>query len=315
MANYTRKLQYVAGTTYSLSLPKQWIQENNIKIGDELNIKEGLNKTLTISQETQNLEKEITLDITNHFHDIKRIINSIYYLGMETIHIIHRKEFPRELRLEIHKTINQLSGTEIIHEENNKLTIKVLLNKSKIDIYQLFYRLHLIIDSQFDEILKDANVETIQFYEEEIDRLYHLVVKIINMSLVDTSMLKSSKIENIQFIPSFFLLSKRLENISDNIEYIAKRVMKKNISLEQVIPTINLLRSEMKRNSTQLLRIHKDVNFTTMNKDFKSQTQKNIKLIHDKGIQIRLWEIQRFIFNIQEELVSLTFYIHQFQEK
>ena len=80
--------------------------------------------------------------------------------------------------------------------EKDKLTIKVLLDKSKIDIYQLFYRLHLIIDSEMDEITHEASKETIMFYEREIDRLYHLSTKIIKMSLVDTNVLASSKIEN-----------------------------------------------------------------------------------------------------------------------
>jgi phosphate uptake regulator len=310
-----RKVQFIAGTTYSLSLPKQWILKNNIKAGDMLVVNEASNRSLNISLEHIHQDEELTIDVSNLTKDLDQIIYSIYYIGIENINLTHKKEFSRETRLKIRKTVSELSGTEIIHEQKNLINIKVLLDKSKIDVYQIFYRIHLIIDSELEELSEEGDVETITFYEREVDRLYHLCTKILKTALINTNVLNSSKIENVQLVPGFFLLSKRLENISDNIEYIAKRIMKKELKSIEMKPTITILRKELQRSAKQLIQINKKSEFSTTTKQLKKEIEKSINTIQDEHIRIRLWEIEQFIINVQEEIVGLTFYKHQFKKK
>ena len=52
----TRKIQLIAGTTYSLSLPKDWVLKNNLKEKQEIQIYENNDRSLIISP--KNLEKK-----------------------------------------------------------------------------------------------------------------------------------------------------------------------------------------------------------------------------------------------------------------
>lgn len=312
MAIFRRKVQIVAGTTYSLSLPKQWIKNNNIKSGDDLIIAESHDKKLFISPVHINHAEEITLNITNSTRNIREILYSTYYIGVQTINIKSKDSLDRKVRLDIRRTINDLSGTEIVHEEDKRMVIKVLLDKSKIEIYQLFYRLHIIIDSELDELSKDADLESIKFYEREVDRLFHLSAKIIKMSQVDMSVLESSKIFNAYFVPNLFLICKRLENISDNIEFIAKRMALMDEKPDLLVP-ITHLRDELKKTGLDILRINKNNSFVAMTSKRRDEIEALINAVSDIKIKIYLWEILRFIVNINEELIALTFYNQEFQ--
>jgi len=46
---HRRKIQLIAGTTYSVSLPKEWVRKNNLKEKNEILFYEKNDRTLVIS--------------------------------------------------------------------------------------------------------------------------------------------------------------------------------------------------------------------------------------------------------------------------
>ncbi|MCD6398981.1 MAG: hypothetical protein J7L08_03605, partial [Candidatus Aenigmarchaeota archaeon] len=144
-----RKIQLIAGTTYSVSLPKKWIKKNKLKEQDELIISEKNDKTLSILSASEEIGEisEITLNIDDYMENIDQILFAVYYLGIETINIVSKNILKKEDKKKIRKTLTHMSGTEISYEDKQKMTIKVLLDISKTDIKQILYRLYLIIES------------------------------------------------------------------------------------------------------------------------------------------------------------------------
>jgi len=194
-----RKIQLIAGTTYSVSLPKDWVIKNQLKERSEIQITEQNNRTLLISPQTleQKELKEISIDVDENIKDITQIIFAVYYLGVETINLSSKKDLPKDVKAKIRKAMTQLSGAVISYEDKQKITIRVLLDRSKIDITQVLYRMSLIIEMSIANILEDLDVNEIRINENEIDSLYHLITKIISLALVDSNILASSKIKNV----------------------------------------------------------------------------------------------------------------------
>ncbi len=198
-----------------------------------------------------------------------------------------------------------MSGTEITYEDKKKIDIKVLLDKSKVEITQVLYRIVLIIESSILSIIEKLDLNELRINENEIDRLYHLMAKMISISLIDSKILNSSKINNISLIPSYFLISKRLENIGDSLYYLSKYLYKNKVKFMKK-NFLSLILKELDRSARYLIAKNKGV-FVKEEAKFK-EALKDISLCEDKEVASYLKDILRYLIDIQEEIVNLSFY-------
>ena len=150
-----RKIQLIAGSTYSVSLPKEWVLQNNLKEKEEVYITKKSDRSLVIFPElSEKVGQRDTFEfvIEDYKVDLTQILFVLYYLGFENITITSKKELTTEHRSKTKKALRHMVGTEIFFEDKNRIELKVLLDKSKVDINQLFYRTFLLISSSLDLI-------------------------------------------------------------------------------------------------------------------------------------------------------------------
>src|SRR6056297_1647811 len=245
----TRKIQLIANSTYTLSLPKTWIKENNLKEKDEITIHKQNDKNLLLSPDSfRDKEiKEISINVDNYPENLDRILFSIYYLGIGDIILYSKEKMSKEVKSKIRKALSNMSGTEINYEDEKKIIIKGLLDKSKIDIQQIIYRITMIIDLSIQNISEGPDLKEIRLNENEIDRLYHLATKVISMSLINSETLNSSKIKNTSFVPSYFLICKKLESLADNINHFAQHIKKNNLKIGKTKDILDFIKKETNR--------------------------------------------------------------------
>ena len=306
---HRRKIQLIAGTTYSVSLPKEWVRKNNLKEKNEILFYEKNDRTLVISPYAIEGKKlnEISLDIDKYISAIDQILFAVYYLGIENISLFSKKELTKDVKSRIRKTITYMSGTEINYEDKQKITIKVLLDKSKVEIFQVLYRISLIIESSILNILEQLNINEIRINENEIDRLYHLITKIILLSIIDSNILNSSKIKNVSLIPAYFLISKRLENIGDNINHLSEYLHKTKVKFENKNEILNFAKTELNRSISYFMSKSTNI-FQKINVDNLRIINDYILKLKDKTIQNYLEDIIRYVVYIEEEIVNISFY-------
>jgi phosphate uptake regulator len=311
----TRRIQFVAGTTYSVSLPKDWVRKNHLKQKSTVTFHEstGNNLIVTPGPAPEKKSNEISLNIDSYIKNIDQVLFSLYYLGFEEIHLFSKKEISKDSGMKVRKTLHYMSGTEISYEDEHNIKIKVLLDKSKIDIIQVLYRTMLIVQSSSECLEGKGSIEEIRMNENEINRLYHLISKIISLSLTDSSILTSSKIMHPYLIPSYFLIAKKLENIADNLEDIAEQLHKNNVIFEPK-EILTFIREEMARCAKEI--IGKKVPlFEKAGNEKQKEMISKIARAKDKLIQNYLEDILRYIIDIEEELVIIGFHAHLIGEK
>jgi len=306
---HRRKIQLIAGTTYSVSLPKEWVRKNNLKEKNEILLYEKNDRTLVISPSTIEEKKlnELSLDVDKYASNIDQILFGVYYLGIENINLFSKKELTKDVKTKIRKTITHMSGTEINYEDKQKIIIQVLLDKSKVDILQVLYRVSLIIDSSISNILEQLNINEIKINENEIDRLYHLIVKIVSLSLIDSNILYSSKIKNVSLIPAYFLISKRLENVGDNVNHLSEYLDKTKINFENKKEILNFIRTELNRSIKHIISSSPNF-FFKINVDNLKAINNSVSKLKDKTIQNYLEGIIRYIVDVEEEVINISFY-------
>ncbi|MBL7055523.1 phosphate uptake regulator PhoU [Candidatus Woesearchaeota archaeon] len=310
-----RKIQLVAGTTYTVSLPKEWVKKNGLKEKDEVLIQERNNQTLTISSSVlkDSQLKEISLNIDEHSDNIDQVLFSIYYLGIENITLFSKKELSKETRSQIRKTLTYMSGTEIGYEDTSRITIRVLLDKSKISINQILYRINLILDLSLSNLTDNFDIEEIRMNENEIDRLYHLCTKIVSLSLRDSNVLNSSEIRNVSLIPSYFLISKRLENIADNINHLSEYIEKNKARFDDK-KIAEFIRKELSRSILNLIK-KSATSFKKIKKEEVMKISEELLKTKDKTVFNYLDNVVRFIVDVEEEIVNISFYKQLIEEE
>jgi len=111
-----RKLQKTGGSTFFVSLPKQWIQEQHLKKGDTVTLIPRRDGTLIVDarQSKPRELKSTEFSVGNNlFHDL---INR-YMTGYDLITVKAEKRLSAEDRRIVRDAIRHLIGIEIVDED------------------------------------------------------------------------------------------------------------------------------------------------------------------------------------------------------
>jgi len=311
----TRKIQLIAGTTYSVSLPKDWVLKNRLKESNEVTIQQKNDGTLIISPSEIREKKlsEISLEVEQYRGNIDQILFALYYIGLENITLYSKKEMPKDVKAKIRKTLTHMSGTEISYEDSRKIVVKVLLDKSKVNVPQVLHRVSLITESTLNNLAEGLSIDEIRVNENEIDRLYHLLAKIITLALIDSNILHSSGINNVSLIPSYFLMSKKLEHIGDNASYLGEYLHENNLEVPDK-EVVEFLKLEFHRATSHLMK--KDNEIFDKIPFFEVEVQeKRIQKIKDSRARGYMENILRLLVDIEEEITNNSFYNQLIEEK
>ena len=306
MKSYKRKLQLVAGSTYSLSLPKEWIKDLGLKPQQELILNEDDNRNLTIfpGDFVSSDSSSVDVYVENYMDKIEQVICSLYYHGFENINLKSKGDFSLNVKRRIREALLDLSGTEIIHESKKEISVKVMFNEMNIDLFQIFYRINLIIESSIENIVGNFNWNEIKMNEDEIDRLYNLSVKVITSSIGNRNILLSSGINDLKIIPSLFLISKRLENLADNLKKIGVLIKKEKIDLNGSKEILKFLVEKLNESILYLMS-DKKKDFRIILEEEKEELKLKILKVKNRVLENLLGEILKYLYNIQEEIVSV----------
>ena len=122
--------------------------------------------------------------------------------------------------------------------------------------------------------------------------------------------MKSSGLNNISLAPSYFLICKRLENIGDNVNHVKEYMHKYRKQLKKR-DIVNFLLTEIQRSMKYFMGKDKE-EFTKIDPPKVSGIKKSIKTVEDKIIQNHLRDMLRYVINIEEEIVNISFYTKLF---
>ncbi len=312
---HRRRIQLVGGTSYAVSLPKGWVKENKLSPKAELLVYEKNDRTLLLSPHAveRKSRDDISINIDEHVGNVDQILFALYYVGFETITLFSGAEFSKDTRSRIRKTLTHMSGTEITHEDKNRITVRVMLDVSKVQIDQVFYRISLIIDSSLTNMMEGLNISEIRINENEVDRLYHLTSKMLSLSLIDSNVLHSSGLKNISLLPAHFLIAKKMENLADNIKHLAdylhssgKRAVEHDV--------LEFVQRELSR-SVDHLRNRGCRRFVKADTEDLKIIDSRIEGLKDKIVQKYLSGMVRQVMDIQQETVYISFYRKMIEER
>lgn len=228
-----RKLISFGKGSYIISMPKGWVEKNNLKKGDLISISdEGVELTLSASQKEKKLEAlETSIDSKGKdLEFLKAEIVSSYLNGYDTINIIfdsHSKEAPK-----IKDIIRNLSGLEIMEQTSTRILAKNLININEISIKNIIRRMDIITRAMMEDTISccrgQCNYDSIHQRDSDVNRLYFLGYKVIKNAIKNPRIAKALESDAWQLHSDSFVIS-RVEKTADRQKRIARYLCTSNL--------------------------------------------------------------------------------------
>ena len=221
-----RKLISFGKGSYIVSMPKSWIEKNNLKKGDLISVSDdGFELVLSASSDEKKQEaRDIGIDAKGkNMELLKAEIVSSYLNGYDSISILfesNSKEAPK-----IRDIIRNLSGLEIMEQTSTRIVAKNLININEISIKNIIRRIDIITRAMMEDSILccrgQSTYESIHHRDADVNRLYYLGYRVIKNAMKNPRVAKSLGMEPWQ-LHSDTLIILRLEKIADRQKRIAR---------------------------------------------------------------------------------------------
>ncbi|TXT53893.1 MAG: hypothetical protein BAJALOKI1v1_2270004 [Promethearchaeota archaeon] len=231
----TRKVQQTGGSSYIVSLPKPWIEKNNIEKKDTVGIIAQPDGNLLITPKINSEDilksKEIIADEYENYNFLFRVLISTYIMGFSKIIIKSSNKFPPFIRNCIIDFTQITIGPEIVEETNTYISIKDLLNPKEMPFDKTIKRMYILAESMHEDAMRalreknEALADEVISRDDDIDRLHWLIGRQSNIVLRDIMLSQKMGI-NLEDANYYQQMSRYLERIADHAVRIARNVKK-----------------------------------------------------------------------------------------
>ena len=241
MPKFIRRLQKI-GSSILVSLPKDWVDANNLEKSSEIEIETGQNSlSITANKDTKPSKEVVISYPLPKEENIVADITGAYLLGYDIIRIKGKTTIPVEDREKIRESMRRLVGVEIVEEESSSIIIQFLLDASSLNPEKILKRMSTIAIGMYNEtadgLVSDdkSNLQTMSNRDNEINRQYFLLVRLIRSTMVDRRLASVFNLENIDVL-DYRIAANVLENAGDTI-----------VELANLISNTKVQKSELKK--------------------------------------------------------------------
>jgi phosphate uptake regulator len=233
----TRRLQKVGYSTLSVSLPSDWVKENNLKRGDDVYLipeKDGSIRvfpTELVKPKDEVEEYICNADLCDEPNMLERVIVGNYILGREIFSIISSERMNSRHVEEVRGIVGKLIGLGIVEETPDHITLQCSVDPRKFHIDMLLRRLSVIsltIVKEAIQALTEGNESLANdaiSREDEADTMCLLAMRLLISAQRKKEVADAIGLEDPLHILYFGLMLRYLELVADYAEEIARRVI------------------------------------------------------------------------------------------
>ena len=234
-----RRLVKAGQSSHTVSLPKSWIEKNNLSKGDVVYLHEPSDKELIITPEskpeTPIKTKEITILIDNKdLSTIQREITAAYINNYSTIALIG-DSLTSKVK-DIRNMLHDFVALEVAEQTAKQVIAKDLLNLKEISIEKTVRRMDMIVRSMLQDgkaAIDDPQLaDSVVLRDYEVNRSYFLLMRLLKSALNHKQIADFFDIKNNK-IMSYWYLVMNLENFADAAKHFAM-IFKKDKTSDDV---------------------------------------------------------------------------------
>ncbi len=241
---HVRRIVKAGQSSYTISLPKDWIDKNKLKKGDPVYIKSKSDKELIISLEQSSSSlvsnKEVFIDVDKkNVSSIQREITSAYVNGGNSI-VLSGDELASKSG-ELRRLIHDFVALEVTEQTSKRMIANNLLDLKEVSVDKTLRRMDMVIRSMLQDIPNvSSNValkENISFMDQDVNRLYFLLFRLTKMGLRDHLVVNELNLSYHDLFESWNLCL-NLENLSDILNNVCSLNAKPSSDFKKVVSSL-----------------------------------------------------------------------------
>jgi phosphate uptake regulator len=146
----TRKVQVTGGSTYTVSLPKEWARDNGVEAGSTVAFHPD-GDALVLTRRTEEEHTEGELDVSDlESDDLVRAVMTMYVSGFDVI-ALEADRITTDQRRAIRDATSNIVGLEVLEETSGRVVLQDLLDSSELSIHNAITRMRLIATSMLED--------------------------------------------------------------------------------------------------------------------------------------------------------------------
>ena len=234
-----RKLQVTGGSTFILSLPKDWATKNELKRGSSMVVREEADGSLLIApsnfpKKEKQEEAFIRVSQPDNPDAVMRTAISAYLNGYNILHIRAQgqKVLSSRLRNNLkHFARHYLVGTEIVCDTPTDLTLQVLLNYPELTVQNALSRMAIISSSMHREAMNSlknhdySSAKAVIETDREVNRFSLYIVRLLKLAVSNQRIVKDIGLETQKECLGYRLIAKSVERTADHATKIAENTL------------------------------------------------------------------------------------------
>ena len=268
-----RKLQKIKGGSFTISLPKDWVEKRKLKRGEQMAVSQEENGSLRIYPVSAPVEKiygvTLTLEDYPSLRALEYCVGTYYIQGSNKINIVSRQMIPAEQKKRLKLLRAGLPGVEAAEEEADRLSFEVLIDPTAFALESLiektsFFSLHLQDDAVKSVLERDLQLaREVMERSKEALRHYRMTIRQVALSSLDRSVAKKVGVKSCQECVTFALIARDLNRLVYHSSSIAGHLLdmegrKVDPGILNIIAEISKVAYEMQREAVQAF-LKKDV--------------------------------------------------------
>jgi len=234
-AEEMRKIQLTGGSTFIVSLPKNWVQQMGLERGSLVSITQFDDLSLRIQPKgvdkgDRSRKASILISDVDSPESVVRRVVSAYLLGYTIIQIMTSdNRIMSRQRLAVKDiTRKKLVGTEILSDLPQELILQVLLSYSDLSVKDALRRMCIIAASMHREALLTLGgddqhlAREIIAMDDEVDRFSLYIIRLLKVAVTDSQVLRGSGLSSPRECLGYRLITKSVERMADHAVNIAR---------------------------------------------------------------------------------------------
>ena len=185
----TRKVQVTGGSTYTVSLPKEWATDNEVSAGSVVEFHSESDLLLLSPQrEEDRIEGSLDISGVEDEHELTRAVMTMYVSGFDVIRLETGRITATQRRV-IREATQGLVGLEVIEETSDRVVLQDLLDSSELSVHNAITRMRLVSLTMLEDAIEalvtndDELAHDVKERDDDVDRLWYMVSRVFRTVL------------------------------------------------------------------------------------------------------------------------------------
>ncbi len=229
-----------------VTLPKEWIKANNLEKSAQVEVETWQDSISITARKENRPSKQVVISYPlPKEENIVADLTGAYLLGYDLINIKGKTTIPNEDREKIRNSMRRLVGMEIIEEDSQNIRIQFLFDATTLSPDKILKRMSSIALGMFNETLDGlisddkTNLKTLPNRDDEINRQYFLLVRLIRSTMIDRRLASAFNLEDIDIL-DYRIAANILEIAGDTIAELANSIAITSLSKKDLKKIYNM---------------------------------------------------------------------------